>query len=71
MFIKMDKLGVQLMGRSEKIIDEIINIDTSIDQLKMRWDVLNESEIGVYEELEERKHCLLQSLISHYPIKVE
>ena len=67
----MGKLGLRPMMRSEKIIDEIINIDTSIDQLKIRWDVLNESEIGLYEELEERKHCLLQSLIPSSPIKVK
>ena len=59
------------MRKNDKIIEEIINIDTSIDQLKKRWDVLDKNEIEMYEELEEKKHNLLQSLISNSPITVK
>lgn len=59
------------MRKNDRIIEEIINIDTSIDQLKKRWDVLDKREIDMYEELEEKKHNLLQSLISNSLITVE
>ena len=59
------------MRKNDRIIEEIINIDTSIDQLKKRWDVLDKREIDMHEELEEKKHNLLQSLISNSLITVE
>lgn len=59
------------MRKNDRIIEEIINIDTSIDQLKKTWDVLDKREIDMYEELEEKKHNLLQSLISNSLITVE
>lgn len=54
----------QSIKRKEDVIGEIIELDMSIDQLKKRWDTLDENELEKYEALEEKKHTLLQSLIA-------